>query len=202
MSYRVGLTGGIGSGKSTVAKLLAELDVPVIDTDTISHQLTQIGGAAITGIRSAFGESYINTDNSLDRTKMRQLVFSDMAAKQTLENILHPLIFAQTQSQADAYTAPYVLIVIPLLFETGNYQSWLNRTLTVDCAEENQILRASKRKGMNEQSVRTIMKQQLSRLQRNKLADEVINNDSDMADLQTRVNSLNLRLLNLSKGSN
>jgi dephospho-CoA kinase len=202
MSFRVGLTGGIGSGKSTVATLFAELGVPVIDTDAISHQLTQSGGAAIPAIRAAFGEDFLDSAHALDRAKMRLLVFSDNRAKQQLEKILHPLIFAQAKSQAESSPAPYVLLVIPLLFESTHYQEWLNRTVTVDCSEENQIARVTRRNSLNEQSVRAIMAQQLSRSQRIRLADDVIKNDGDPAALRQQVTALNRRFLQLAQRSN
>ena len=210
MSYLVGLTGGIGSGKSTVAALFAELGVPVIDTDTISHQLTQSGGNAIPAIRDAFGEAYIDAAGALDRTKMRELVFSERhervfsaaSAKHQLEKILHPLILAQAKSQAAASPAPYVLLVIPLLFETSDYQGWLNHTLTVDCSEETQLARTTKRGSMSEQMVRAIMAQQLSRSERLKRTDNTIQNDGTLVEIQQKIAQLHQRYMNLAKRSN
>ena len=202
MNYRVGLTGGIGSGKSTVATLFAELGVPVIDTDAISHHLTQSGGAAIPFIRTAFSEDFIDATGALDRTKMRLLVFSDFAAKQRLEKILHPLIFEQARSLAESSTAPYVLLVIPLLFEAPEYRDWLHHTVTVDCAEETQLARATRRNGLNEQAVRAIMAQQLSRMQRLQLADDAINNDGTLTDLRLQIAQLHQRYLDLATRSN
>ena len=202
MNYRVGLTGGIGSGKSTVATLFAELGVPVIDTDAISHQLTQPGGAAISSIRAAFGDDFIDATGALDREKMRQLVFSDSAAKQRLEKILHPLIFVQARFLAESSTAPYVLLVIPLLFETTDYQDGLQHTVTVDCAEETQVARATSRNGLSEQAVRAIMAQQLSRTQRLQLADDAISNDGTLAELRPQIAQLHQRYLDLAKRSN
>lgn len=202
MSYRVGLTGGIGSGKSTVAALFAELGVPVIDTDAISHQLTQSGGAAIPAVRAAFGEEYIDATGALDRTKMRQLVFSDDAAKQRLEKILHPLIFAQARTLAESSAAPYVLLVIPLLFETTDYRNWLHRAVTVDCAEKTQLTRATKRNGVNEQTVRAIMARQLTRAQRLQQADDAIENDGTLAELRLQVALLHPRYLKMAERSN
>jgi dephospho-CoA kinase len=202
MSYRVGLTGGIGSGKSTAASLFAELGVPVIDTDTISHQITQPGGAAIPFILAEFGEDYIDATGALNRAKMRQLVFFDDIAKHRLEKILHPLILAQTRSQAFSSPAPYVLLVIPLLFETSDYQDWLHLTVTVDCSEETQLARATQRQGLNEQTVRAIMSQQLSRSQRLQLADDVINNDGTLAELRKQIEHLHRHYLVLAQGSN
>lgn len=202
MTYFVGLTGGIGSGKSTVASIFAELGVPVIDTDAISHQLTQCGGNAIPTIKAAFGEDYIDATGALDRAKMRQLVFSDANAKQRLEKILHPLILSETRSRADSSSSPYVLLVIPLLFETTGYQGWLSHTLTVDCAEEAQITRATSRSGLTEQAVRAIMAQQLSRAQRLKLADDAIRNDGTLTELRQQVSQLHQRYMNLATRSN
>lgn len=202
MSYRVGLTGGIGSGKSTVAALFAALGVPVIDTDVISHQLTQPNGEAIPAIRSVFGNEYIDNSGALGRAKMRQLVFADNTAKVSLETILHPLIFAEVQTQAESCSAPYVLIVVPLLFETANFRDSMDRTLTVDCNDETQIARISKRKGMNESAARTIMSQQLSRTQRLAQSDDTINNEGDIAMLKGQVDKLNQRYLELAQRSN
>jgi len=218
MSYLVGLTGGIGSGKTTVAALFAELGVPVIDTDTISHQLTQYGGAAIPAIQSAFGEEYIDGTGALDRAKMRGLVFSEIrkpvfsemrervfsaaSAKHQLEKILHPLILAQAKSQAAASSAPYVLLVIPLLFETNDYQGWLNQTLTVDCSEQTQLARATRRSGLGEQTVRAIMAQQLSRSERLKRADNTIQNDGTLVEIRQQIAQLHQRYMNLARRSN
>jgi dephospho-CoA kinase len=202
MSYLVGLTGGIGSGKSTVATLFSELGVPVIDTDVISHQLTQAEGAAIAAIRAEFGDSYINEQGALDRAKMRQLVFSDHAAKKRLEDILHPLILKQVKTRAESSTAPYILLVIPLLFETRDYLNWLHHTVTIDCAEETQVARAAKRNGLNEQMVRTIMARQISRAQRLQLANDVVLNDGTLNDLRVQIEKLNQHYLRLAKGSN
>lgn len=202
MSFFVGLTGGIGSGKSTVANLFAELNIPIIDTDQISHQLTQTNGAAIPAIKAEFGESFIDTDNSLDRAKMRQLVFSDATARLKLENILHPLILKQARSLAVSIQAPYVLVVVPLLFETANYLEWLHHTVTVDCAETTQISRASKRTGMNESAVRAIMSQQMPRSERQKLAADTILNEGTLDDLRMQIAQLNNRYLELAKRSN
>jgi dephospho-CoA kinase len=202
MSYRVGLTGGIGGGKSTVASLFAELGVPVIDTDAISHQLTQSGGTAIPAIRAAFGDDHIDATGALDRAKMRQFVFSDEAARQRLEKILHPLILAQAKSQAESSPAPYVLLVVPLLFETSGYQGWLDHTVTVDCSEETQIARATRRSGLSEQTVRAIMARQLSRSQRLQLADDAINNNGTLAELSLQIAQLHRHYLKLAARSN
>ena len=202
MSYRVGLTGGIGSGKSTVASLFGELGVPVIDTDVISHQLTLPGGAAIPEIRAEFGTEYIDASGALDRAKMRQLVFSDNAARHRLEKILHPRILSQAKMLAEASPAPYVLLVVPLLFETSAYQDWLNRTVVVDCPEEVQIARAIQREGLNEEIVRAIMAKQLSRAQRLQLANDVIDNAGSLSQLRQQISRLHQNFLGLAERSN
>lgn len=202
MSYRVGLTGGIGSGKSTAAELFAALDVPVIDTDTISHRLTRPNGEAIPAIQSVFGSEYLDSTGALDRAKMRQLIFTDTTAKNLLEKILHPLIFAEARSQAAISSASYVIIIVPLLFETTVFKEWMNRTVTVDCTEETQIKRITKRNGMNEQTARSIISQQFSRTQRLELADDIIDNEGDLAELGEQIARLNLRYLELSTISN
>jgi dephospho-CoA kinase len=202
MSYRVGLTGGIGSGKSTVAAIFSELGVPVIDTDLISHQLTQTNGAALPAIRSAFGAAYFDAHNALNRTKLRELIFSQPAAKQQLEQILHPLIFAQAKILAETATSPYILLVIPLLFETEPYRPWLQRTLAVDSAEETQIARVKQRSGLDEATIHAIMAQQIAREQRLQLADDVIQNNGQIDSLQQRVAELNQLYRQLAARSN
>ena len=201
MSFLVGLTGGIGSGKSTVATLFAELGVPVIDTDLISHQLTQKDGSAIPAIQREFGNEYIDATGALNRKKMRELVFSTPMAKARLEKIIHPLILEQAKFLATSNPAPYVIVVIPLLFETSEYQNWLNTTLTVDCAESTQIARATQRDKLDEQTVRAIMSKQLSRTQRQQLADDIISNEGTLADLYAQVGEHHSRYLTLAERS-
>ena len=202
MSYRIGLTGGIGSGKSTVAALFKEYGVKVIDSDVISHQLTQTGGAAIPAIRSVFGDACINADGALDRPWMRQLVFSDAATKKQLEGILHPLIRAQMLVQAQAADEePYLLLVVPLLFEAVDYRSLVQRTLVVDCAPATQIARAMLRSGLGEQEVRAIIAQQITRAERLKRADDIIQNDADMDTLRLQAERLHRRYLSFSAGN-
>lgn len=202
MTYRVGLTGGIGSGKSTVSALFAECGVSIIDSDTISHQLTQTGGAAIAAIRAAFGEDYIDASGALDRARMRQLVFCDPAARLQLEFILHPMIRTQMLAQATTSgSPPYQLLVIPLLFETPSYQGLVQRTLAVDCAETTQVARAMQRSGLGEATVRAIMATQISRAERLQRADDIIHNDADLNSLREQVEQLHQRYLAISAGS-
>ena len=198
----VGLTGGIGSGKSTVAALFKECGVTVIDSDEISHQLTQADGDAIAVIRATFGEGYIDASGALDRQKMRRTVFSDPAAKKRLEGILHPLIRTQMLAQAKTHGASaYLLLVVPLLFETQNYRELAQRTLVIDCAEDTQVARAMRRSGLSEEEVRAIMAQQITRAERLRRADDIIQNDGDLQSLRQQVALSHQRYLTLSAGS-
>jgi dephospho-CoA kinase len=202
VNYLVGLTGGIGSGKSTVAELFAALGVRIIDTDLISHQLTKANGAAIPLIRKTFGDDYIDARGALDRGRMRTLVFADPAAKQRLEAILHPLILDQTKQQAASPSgAPYTLIVVPLLFESDRYAGWMSRTIAVDCPEAAQIARTMQRSKLSEADVRAVMAQQFSRTERQKLADEMVLNDGNLEDLKTQVVGIHRRLSALAAES-
>ncbi len=142
MSLIIGLTGGIGSGKSTVAALFAEHGAGIIDTDAIAHFLTQAGGEAISSIRAAFGNDYLTSDGALDRAKMRELIFSDATAKQRLEHILHPLIREQAKAQLRQLQAsPYILVIVPLLAESPAFRQLVQRVLVVDCDEDTQVAR-------------------------------------------------------------
>jgi dephospho-CoA kinase len=185
--YCVALTGGIGSGKSTVAALFAELGVPIIDTDTLSHALTQPGAAGYVAIAKAFGPTVLNPDASLNRAALRTLVFSDPEAKMWLEAILHPLIYEQVLRDIQAVHAPYLLIVVPLLFETGSYAKLVQRTLVVDCDEATQIARTMARSGLTADEVLAIMAHQLPRAQRVARADDLIHNPDGAPDLRQQV---------------
>ncbi len=190
MSYRVGLTGGIGSGKSTVAELFRQEGVAVLDADAISHQLTQPGGAAVALIAKAFGDDCIAPGGGMNRAKMRELIFSDTTARQRLEAILHPLIRAQLVAQAQAASSPYLVMVVPLLFEARDYLQLVQRVLVVDCAETTQVARAMQRSALTEQMVRSIMAQQTSRAERLRRADDVIDNDGTLEALRRQVERL------------
>jgi len=191
-----GLTGGIGSGKSEVARLLVELGARVIDTDEISRQLTARDGLAIPEIGEIFGANYITAEGALDRARMRQLVFSDPASKMRLQNILHPMILAETKTRALMPSlAPYTLVVVPLLFESMRYRNWLQRVIVVDCPETGQIRRTMQRNGLDETAVRAIMAQQMTRAMRLHLADEIVHNDGDLDALKIEVAQLHQRLL-------
>lgn len=198
MKLSHGLTGGIGSGKSTVATLFSELGARIVDTDHIAHQLTQAGGEALPAIRKEFGDGFIAPSGAMDRTKMRQLVFSDGSAKKRLETILHPLIREQSQRLAESSSeAPYTLVVVPLLFESGRYRDWLNQIIVVDCTEQQQVARTMQRSMLSETEVKSIMAQQISRHERLRLADAVIQNDSQLNDLRIQVAELHSRLIRL-----
>jgi dephospho-CoA kinase len=203
VNYLVGLTGGIGSGKSTVAGLFAALGARIIDTDAISHALTGPGGAAIPAIREKFGNASLVADGSMDRNKMREAIFADASARQRLESILHPLILQQARHlAAQATDAPYTLVVVPLLFEGGRYADWLHRVITVDCPEQQQVARTMKRSGLNESDIRSIMARQHSRAERQRLADDTIRNDGSLERLKAQVEAMHRRLSLLASESN
>ena len=196
--FAVGLTGGIGSGKSTVADCFAALGVPVIDTDVIARDLTAPGGAALEAIRAAFGETVMQADGALDRTALRRRVFADTTARHQLEVILHPRIRQVVGQMLATLTAPYALIVIPLLVETGGYLDVLNRVLVVDCPEEVQIARVMARNGLTQDEVKAILAAQAGRADRLAAADDVIVNTATPAALHAEVATLHQRYLALA----
>ncbi len=189
----VGLTGGIGSGKSTVADCFALRGVPVIDTDVIAHELTAPGGIALDEIRSTFGESVMRADGTLDRAALRQRVFADAGARHQLEAILHPLIRQRVERACEQITAAYVLIVIPLLFETREYLDMLDRVLVVDCPEDRQVARVMTRSGLRRDEVNAIQAAQASRSERLAAADDVIDNSGSPDALDAQVAALHRR---------
>ena len=199
MTFIVGLTGGIGCGKSSTSQLFSELGVDVVDTDVIARQLTQPNGQAINSIRDLFGNAFLTVDGALDREKMRNLVFSDKDARHQLEKILHPLILQQTVTQIEQSHSPYTIVVVPLLLETDDYNPIVQRILVVDCEERIQISRAMARSQLSEQQVKAIMAQQVSRKDRLLKADDVIMNDRDIHFLKAQVIQLHHQYLMLSK---
>ena len=201
MPYCVGLTGGIGSGKSSAARLFAALGADVVDVDDISHALTRPGGAAIAAIREQFGDQTIAADGSLNRARMRELIFADHSAKQRLEAILHPMIGTHARTQVTASRAPYVMLVVPLLLERDAYRDLTRRVAVVDCSEQRQIERTMQRSALSEAAVRAIMAAQLPRAQRLAKADDVINNDGGENELQRQVAALHARYLALANSS-
>ena len=173
MKLAVGLTGGIGAGKTTVADRLGALGATLIDADAISRALTSAGGAAIGALRAAFGESALDASGALDRDAMRALAFADSGARERLEAVLHPLIRAESDRARREATGAYVVLVVPLLFETGG-QARVTRTLVVDTPEEIQVSRVRARSGLDEAAVRAIMAAQWPRWRRLQMADDVV----------------------------
>ncbi|MBC9073502.1 dephospho-CoA kinase [Thauera sp. CAU 1555] len=197
--YVVGLTGGIGSGKTAVADGLGRLGAALVDTDLIAHTLTAPGGAAMAEIETAFGPAVIAADGSLDRAAMRALAFSDPAARGRLEAILHPLIRSESARQCAAAQAPYVVLVVPLLVESGNWRERCDRLCVVDCPESLQIERVRARSALPEAQIRAIMAAQASRAERLAVADDVIDNSGPLAELTPRIEALHRRYLALAK---
>ncbi|MFZ6772074.1 dephospho-CoA kinase [Undibacterium sp. SXout7W] len=189
-AFSLGLTGGIGSGKTTVANIFAKLGATIIDTDEIAHQLTAPGGKAIPQILAEFGADSINADGAMNRVTMRERVFTDITQKQKLEQILHPLIRQETELAASKADGDYTIFVVPLLVESGNWKNRVSRVLVVDCDENTQIQRVISRNGLTETQVRAIMQAQASRQQRLAAADDVIVNEGDISSIQTKINQL------------
>ncbi|MDP1927523.1 MAG: dephospho-CoA kinase [Thiobacillus sp.] len=199
--FVVALTGGIGSGKSTVADAFAALGVPVIDTDAIARELTAPGEAALDAIRAAFGETVMHADGTLDRAALRRRVFADAAARHQLEAILHPAIRLRVKQALAQLNAPYALLVIPLLVETGAYHDMLKRILVVDCPEALQLARVMSRSGLRRDEVMAILAAQATRAERLAVADDVILNTASPEDLRVEVASLHQRYLGLAAKS-
>lgn len=188
--FSVGLTGGIGCGKSTVADMFAAHGASVIDTDLIAHSLTAPHGAAMPAIVAGFGPEFATPEGALDRAKMRALVFSDPAARQRLEAILHPLIRDATNAEAAVADGPYLIFVVPLLLESGTWPGQVERVLAIDCPENIQISRVMARNGLQEEQVKAIMAAQVTREARLAGADDVISNDDGIEALAPQVERL------------
>ncbi|MFM0060267.1 dephospho-CoA kinase [Paraburkholderia phytofirmans] len=197
--FAVGLTGGIGSGKSTVADLFAAHGVPLVDTDLIAHRITAPHGIAMPPIAAEFGEAFVAPDGSLDRARMRTLVFSDDSARKRLEGITHPLIRAETEREQREAQGPYVIVVVPLLVESGKWKTRVNRVLTVDCSVETQISRVMSRNNFSREQVLAIIARQATREARLAAADDVIDNDNAPLDaLKAQVDALHRVYLSLA----
>ena len=195
MSFVVGLTGGIGSGKSAAADEFAALGATVVDTDVISRELTEQGGAAIARIREVLGSRFIGPDGSMDRKKMRDHVFADPAAKRALEALLHPMIREESARRIARASGPYVVHVVPLLIESPGYRARVDRILVVDCPEETQVARVRARSGLAEDEVRAIMRGQISRAERLAAAHDVIDNGGSREALRNQVAALHQKYL-------
>jgi dephospho-CoA kinase len=198
----IGLTGGIGSGKTTVSNLFAQLGAGIVDTDLIAHQITAPGGKAIPLIRDHFGAEFIDNGGALDRAKMRSLVFQNPEAKKALEEITHPLIRQETLRQADQLAdagAPYLLLVVPLLIESGAWIDQIDYLVVVDCPEETQIQRVMHRSNLSRTEVEAILKAQASRQERLALANTVIDNQGKLSELKSAVQELHQKILGIKK---
>jgi dephospho-CoA kinase len=188
--FAIGLTGGIGCGKTTVADLFAARGASVIDTDQIAHSLTAPGGAAMPALIEAFGPGFATPDGALDRARMRTLVFADPDARARLEAVLHPRIREATAGAALLATGPYVIFVVPLLIESGTWRERVARVLAIDCPEATQVARVIARNNMTEDQVRAIMAAQVTRARRLEAADDVILNDDGLDALLPQVERL------------
>ena len=194
---KIGLTGGIGCGKTTVAWFFEQLNIPVIDADVIAHQLVAIGQPALAQIQREFGTDVFNPDGSLNRKKLRELIFSDPEQKQKLESILHPLVYRSIQAKIKQLNTPYCIICIPLIFET-NMTQLVDRILVVDCSFETQIERVQKRDNMTIEKIQSIINSQVSRTFRKSHANDLINNSETNDRLAEEVKKLHNLYLSIS----
>lgn len=201
MAFVVGLTGGIGCGKSAAADEFARLGAAVVDTDAIAHELTRSGGAAIADVRRLFGDRYIDSQGAMDRAGIRTLVFSDAAAKLRLERLLHPMIRAESERRIAAANAPYVVHVVPLLLESPDYRQRVARVLMVDCAPQEQVARVRRRSGLGDEEIRRIIDTQTPREERLAAADDVIDNSGSIDALHKQVGALHSRYLALARAA-
>ena len=194
---KIGLTGGIGCGKSTVAEIFGQFRTPVIDADEIAHRLVAVGQPALAQIQQKFGADALNPDGSLNRGLLRELIFSDDKQKQKLEAILHPLVYQSIQTEVAQLDAPYCIICIPLLFET-NMAHLVDRVLVVDCSIETQIERLQKRDNMTVERIRSIIDSQVSRDFRKAHANDLIDNSETNDRLAEAVKKLHNFYLSIS----
>jgi dephospho-CoA kinase len=200
--FCVGLTGGIGSGKSTVADRFAKLGAAIIDTDVISHQLTGPDGRAMPEIIACFGSEIANSNGAMDRAAIRGRVFSDPDARRKLEAILHPMIRAESVLRLQAVSAPYALLVVPLLVENlASYQHLLNRIAVVDCEESQQLARISSRSGISLEQAKSILAVQANQASRLQIADDLIENRGDLVGLDHQIQRLHQKYLTLAAAS-
>lgn len=201
MPFVVGLTGGIGSGKSAAAEEFARLGAAVVDADAIAHELTRAGGAAVEEVRRQFGAEFIDASGGMDRARMRALAFGDPEARMRLERLLHPLIRAESERRIAAARAPYVVHVVPLLIESPGYRSRVSRVLVVDCSPELQAQRVRRRSALAEDEIRRILQAQLTRQERLAAADDIIDNSGSLDALHKQVAALHARYLEQARGA-
>ncbi|WP_225721481.1 dephospho-CoA kinase [Candidatus Vallotiella sp. (ex Adelges kitamiensis)] len=198
--FTVGLTGGIGSGKTTVANAFAAYGVPIVDTDLIAHRMTASGGAAIPRIQRRFGSTFITAEGTLDRARMRELVFRNTEAKRQLEAIMHPLIRIETDRAIQAGSSPYAICVVPLLIEVDNWRERVDRFLVVDCSVQTQIKNVMQRNGFTRKQVQAIIAHQATRQTRLAAADDILVNETDIIDpLLLKIKLLHQRYLCLAR---
>jgi dephospho-CoA kinase len=195
MRLVVGLTGGIGSGKSAAADEFARLGATVVDTDAIAHELTGPGGAAIPEVWRLFGDALVDPAGAMDRKRMRELVFADADKKRRLEALLHPMIRAESERRIAAAPGPYVVHVVPLLVESPDFRERYRRVLVVDCPEALQVARVRQRSGLPEEEIRRIIASQIQRETRLAAADDVIDNSGTIAAMQQQVRGLHEKYL-------
>ncbi|MDR1162209.1 MAG: dephospho-CoA kinase [Candidatus Accumulibacter sp.] len=200
MTFVVGLTGGIGSGKSAVADLFSAFGATIVDTDVIAHELTCPDGGAMSAIRDEFGASVVDVDGRLNRPVMRRLAFADASVKNRLEAILHPLILAESEKRCVSATSPYAILVVPLLVETGFLRRMIRRILLVDCKESLQESRVMSRSGLSLAEVRAIMATQASRPDREAVADDIVLNNGNIETLSRQVAELHRKYFDLAHG--
>jgi dephospho-CoA kinase len=201
MSFVVGLTGGIGSGKSAAAAEFERLGATVVDTDVIAHELTQPGGRAIPELERVFGSEVLGDSGAMDRAKMRERVFADPAAKKALEALLHPMIREESERRIARATGPYVVHVVPLLLESSDYRSRVDRVLVIDAPEEMQLERVRARSGLSEAEIRAIIAAQATRAERLAAADDVIENRGTIDALRRQVAAYHRKYLEYSKAA-
>lgn len=201
MAYVVGLTGGIGSGKSAAAEEFGRLGATLVDTDAIAHELTQAGGAAMPLIRRQFGEASVDASGAMDRPRMRELAFRDAAARKALEALVHPMIRAESERRIAAAAGPYVIHVVPLLVESEGYRQRVARVLVIDCPPDVQVARVRERSGLSADEVGRIIGAQIKREVRLAAADDVIDNSGTLDALHKQVRELHANYLQRARAA-
>jgi len=194
---RIGLTGGIGAGKSAACQIFTELGVPVLDADQISREVAAPGQPALTAIAELFGSSILTADGALDRSHLRNIIFANPERRQQLEAILHPLIMQRLIEKTQELNSPYAILAIPLLLEVG-WKSLVDRVLVIDSPVEEQIKRTIRRDGINRQQAEAIIASQMDRHERLQQADDIINNEGDLQHLRRQITALHRRYLSMA----